>query len=148
LIEKGFKRAKITKPVPTPMTTVPEPAAIEYERSTPIKTAAGDLLADLYTEDDSMRIVLAKDKNFNVNTPPFTSFLVQRVLAKMQEKDREAANTGDITPDKIISYNIIRDGDLIREITIINVRKERLGELKSSIRWTLEKMHEKMMQTT
>ncbi|KPV64318.1 MAG: hypothetical protein AOA66_0278 [Candidatus Bathyarchaeota archaeon BA2] len=148
LIEKGFKRAKIMKPVPTPAETVPEPPAMEYERSIPIKTVAGDLLADLYMEEDSMQIVLAEDKSFDVNTPPFTSFLVDRVLAKMQEKDREAASTGEITPDKIISYNIVRDGDLIREITIRNVRKERLRELKSSIRWTLEKMYEKTMQTT
>ena len=148
LLEKGFKRAKIVKPVPTPAETVPQPPAVEYERSIPIKTVAGDLLADLYMGEDSMRIVLAEDKSFDINTPPFTSFLVERVLAKMQEKDREAASTGEITPDKILSYNIVRDGDLIREITIRNIRKERLGELKSSIRWTLEKMYEKTMQTT
>jgi len=148
LLEKGFKRAKIVKPVPTPAEAVPQPPAVEYERSIPIKTVAGDLLADLYVGEDSMRVVLAEDKSFDVNTPPFTSFLVERVLAKMQEKDREDASTGEITPDKILSYNIVRDGNLIREVTIRNVRKERLGELKSSIRWTLEKMYEKTRQTT
>jgi len=148
LLEKGFKRAKIVKPVPAPTETVPQPPAIEYEKSIPIKTVTGDLLANLYMEEDSMRIVLAEGKSFDINTPPFTSFLVERVLAKMQEKDREAAGTGEITPDRILSYNIIREGDLIREVTIRNIRKERLGELKSSIRWTLEKMYEKTMQTT
>jgi hypothetical protein len=148
LLEKGFKRAKIVKPVPTPAEAAPQPPAEEYERSIPIKTVTGDLLADLYIEDDFMRIVLAEDKGFDINTPPFMSFLVERVLAKMQEKDREAASTGEITPDKILSYNIVRDGNLIREVTIRNIRKERLRELKSSIRWTLEKMYEKTMQTT
>ncbi|MFQ5999879.1 MAG: hypothetical protein ACE5J6_03785 [Candidatus Bathyarchaeia archaeon] len=148
LLEKGFKRAEIVKPAPTPAETVPQPPAVEHERSIPIKTVAGDLLADLYMGKDSMRIVLAEDKSFDVNTPPFMSFLVERVLAKMQEKDREAASTGEITPDKILSYNIVRDGDLIREITIRNIKKERLRELKSSIRWTLEKMYEKTMQMT
>jgi len=138
LIEKGFKRAEIVKPPPAP----------EYERSIPLKTVTGDLLANLYVGEDSMRVVLAEDKSFDVNTPPFTSFLVERVLAKMQEKDREAASTGEITPDKILSYNIVRDGDLIREITIRNIGSERSRELKSSIRWTLEKMYEKMMQTS
>ena len=148
LLEKGFKRAKIVKPVPTPPEAVPPPPAMGYERSVPLKTVAGDLLADLYMGEDSMRIVLAEDKSFDVNTPPFTSFLVERVLAKMQEKDREAASTGEITPDKILSYNITRDEDLIREITIRNVRPERSQELKSTIRWTLEKMYEKTMQTS
>ena len=96
-----------------------------------------------------MRVVLAEDKSFDVNTPPFTSFFVERVLVKMQEKDREAASTGEFTPNEILSYNIARDGDLIREITIRNVRPERSRELKSAVRWTLEKMYEKtMMQTS
>ncbi len=44
----------------------------------------------------------------------------------------------------MFSYNIVREGDLIREIIIKNVDDERLKELKSSIRWTFEKMFEKM----
>jgi hypothetical protein len=43
----------------------------------------------------------------------------------------------------MFAYNIVREGDLIREIIIRNVDEERLRELKSSIRWTLEKMYEK-----
>ena len=148
LLDKGFKRAEIVKPVPTSPKTVPPPQTLEYERSIPLKTVTGALLANLYVGEDSMRVVLAEDKSFDVNIPPFTSFLVERVLVKMQEKDREAASTGEFTPDKLLSYNIARDGDLIREITIRNVRPERSRELKSAIRWTLEKMYEKMMQTS
>jgi hypothetical protein len=91
-----------------------------------------------------MRLVPTEDKSFNVNTPPFMSFLVERVLAKMQEKDREAAESGEIPPEKILSYDISRDGDEIREMTIRNVGAERSRELKSTIRWTLEKMFEKV----
>lgn len=156
LLEKGFKRAEMVKPSPTPpqvMPSTPPETALplptrEYGETIPLKTVTGDLLADMYVAEDSMRIVLPKDKNFDVNIPPFTSFLVERVLAKMQEKDHEAAGTGEIAPDKILSYNIIRDGDTIREVTIKNIRTERLQELKSTIRWTLEKMYEKMKQTS
>lgn len=156
LLEEGFKRAEMVKPSPTPPqvmpSTPPETAlplpTMEYGETIPLKTVTGDLLADMYVAEDSMRIVLPKDKNFDVNIPPFTSFLVERVLAKMQEKDHEAAGTGEIAPDKILSYNIIRDGDTIREVTIKNIRPERLQELKSTIRWTLEKMYEKMKQTS
>jgi len=159
LLEKGFKRAEIAKPVPapSPITAEPElapltpleakavtPPVLEYERAVPIKTATGDLLANLYVGEDSMHIVLAEDKRFNINTPPFMPFLVDRVLAKMQEKDREAAGTGEIAPDKILSYTILRDGDFLRELTIRNVTPDRSQELKSTIRWTLEKMYEKM----
>lgn len=159
LLEKGFKRAEIAKPVPAPSPITAEkelapptpleaeaapPPALEYERSVPIKTAPGDLLANLYISEDSMRIALAEDKHFDINTPPFMTFLVDRVLAKMQEKDREAASTGEIPPDKILSYSILRDGDVLRELTIRNITPDRSQELKSTIRWTLEKMYEKM----
>jgi hypothetical protein len=148
LLNEGFKRAEIVKPVPTPRKAVSQPPAIQHERSIPLKTVTGNLLADLYVGEDSMRVVLAEDKSFDVNTPPFTSFLVDRVLAKMQEKDREATSTGEITPDQILSYHIDRDGELIREIIIRNVRPERSRELKSAVRWTLEKMYEKIAQTS
>jgi len=133
LLEKGFKRAEIGKPAPPPP-----------EEMVPLKTAAGDLLANLYVTEDSMRVVPAEDKTFDVNTPPFMPFLVERVLGKMQERDQEAASKGEIPPDEILSYNIVRDGDVIREIAIKNVGSERLRELKSTVRWTLEKMYEKV----
>jgi hypothetical protein len=143
LLEKGFMKAKALKPPPA---TVEKPSirSEDYEQVVPLKTVGGDLLGNLYIAEDLMRVVPAEDKSFNVNTPPFMSFLVERVLAKMQEKDREAAESGEISPEKILSYNISRDGDEIREITIKNAGAERSRELKSTIKWTLEKMYEKV----
>ena len=93
-----------------------------------------------------MQIVLAKDKNFDINTPPFTSFFVERVLAKMEEKDKEDAKEGKLAPENILKFSMKQDGNIIREITLHNLRRERSRELKSSIRWTLEKMYERMKQ--
>ena len=147
LINEGFKRAEISKPVQTPpKQETPQPSVIQQKKGIPLKTVTGDLLAQLYIEKDSMQITLAEDKNFDINIPPFTSFFVERVLAKMQEKDREDASKGKIAPENILSYNIKRDGNLIREITIRNLRRERSRELKSSIRWTLEKMYDRIKQ--
>jgi len=143
LLESGFKRAEMMKPTPAASLPVTPPAT-EQKRSVPLKTTTGDLLANLHMGKDSIRVVFAEDKDFNVDTPPFMSFLVDRVLAKMQEKDREAAGTGEIPPEKILAYNIVREGNVVREITIQNITTERLRELKSTIRWTLEKMYEKM----
>jgi len=153
LIEKGFKHVEITKPpaeieaLPPKEEVIVEPSPLpptEYESVIPLKTVTGELLATLHVSEDSLRVVPAEDKSFNVNTPPFTPFLVERVFAKMQEKDNELARTGQIAPEKIFCYNIVREGDIIREITIKHVDQDRLRELKSSIRWTLEKMYEKM----
>ena len=147
LIKDGFKRAEISKPVQTaPKQAIPQPSVAPQKKGIPLKTVTGDLLAQFYIEKDSIQITLAEDKNFDINTPPFKSFFVERVLAKMQEKDREDASKGKIAPENILSYNIKRDGNLIQEITIRNLKPKRSRELKSSIRWTLEKMYERIKQ--
>jgi ribosomal protein L11 len=147
LIKEGFKRAEVSKQVQTaPKQATPPPPVTPQKKGVPLKTVTGDLLAQFYIEKDSVQITLAEDKNFDASTPPFKSFFVERVLAKMQEKDREDAGKGKIDPEKVLSYSIKQDGDALREITIRNLRRDRSRELKSSIRWTLEKMYEKMKQ--
>jgi len=109
LLEKSFKRAKeIAKPVsPTPPEAKPKPVPIKKEvRTIPLKTGTGELLANIHVEDGVMRIVPAPDKKFNVNTPPFTAFLVNRILEKMRERDQELTREGRIMPDEAFSYNI------------------------------------------
>jgi hypothetical protein len=149
LLLKGFKRAEIMKRPPTPELLPPKeelaiPSSEEFKEIIPLNTVAGEPLAKIYVGENSLKVVLDESKEFNVNTPPFNQFLVERVLAKMQEKDSELAGAGKLKIEEIFSYNIVREGDLIREISVKNFDAERLKELKSSIRWTLEKMYEKM----
>ncbi len=157
LLEKGFKRGDIKKVTVTPVEAAP-PAQLaappaeektaqrtaEPENVIPLKTVNDESLAIIYVEKQTLHILPDESKHFSVNTPPFNNFLVERVLAKMQEKDNELVRMGQLTPDKMFAYNIAREGDLLREIVIKNVDEERLRELKSSIRWTLEKMYEKL----
>jgi ribosomal protein L11 len=147
LIGKGFKRAELAMPTRAELTSkTPEQEIGEVESVTPIKTVTGEVLATIYEGKNVLRIVTAEDKKFDINTPPFTQFLIERVFTKMQEKDRELARTGEITTEEILSYNIVRDGNIIKEVTINNVSEERKRELKSAMRWTLEKMYEKITQ--
>jgi hypothetical protein len=116
----------------------------EPENVIPLKSINDESLAIIYVEKDSIHVLPDESKHFTVNTPPFSNFLVERVLAKMQDKDAELVRMKQLPQDKMFSYNIIREGDLIREIVIRNVDEDRFKELKSSIRWTLEKMYEKV----
>jgi hypothetical protein len=132
-----------------PMTAVSERAPpmppVSSESVTELKTTGGELLAELYVSEngDSLHVVPAGDKRFDVNTPPFTQFLIERVLLKMQEKDNELSATGKLNPDHVFSYEVIHEDNILREIVIRNIDSDRLKELKSSMRWTFEKMHEK-----
>lgn len=139
LMEKSFRQAELSE-----KEEVAPPPAMEYKTSIPLKTVTGELLANLYLGEEVMHITIPTKMSLDINTPPFKVFLIERVLAKMQEKDREAVRAGQLPPEKIISYNIVREGDIIRELIIRNVSPERVRELKSSIRWTLEKMYEKL----
>jgi hypothetical protein len=155
LLEKGFKRPEISVKSTMPTITAEQEESIHSEdvlqteteapNVTVLKSDTGETLADLYVADDgSLHVMLAKDKNFDINTPPFNQFLIQRVLLKMQERDSELVKSGQLTPDRILCFDITREGDSIRGLVIRNFDSDRLRELKSSIRWTLEKMSEKM----
>lgn len=149
LVKQSFKRAELPKIIQSQseIETYKKVSPIKEKKGIPLKTVTGDLLAQIYSEKDLVIISLPEDKKFDINIPPFTSFFVERVLAKMLEKDKEDAEKGKLDPDKIISYEIKQDGNILNQITIRNLRAERSRELKSSIRWTLEKMFERMKQT-
>ncbi len=146
LLEKSFRKVdEIAKPAP-PKTAEPTPPTSPPKEATeaiPLKTASGELLANLYAEGGSMWIVPAEDKKFNANTPPFQAFLVERVFAKMQQGDQEAARHGEIMPNEVFAFSIEKDGETVKTISIRNVAPLRERELRSAIRWTLEKMYEK-----
>ena len=149
LLKESFKRPKISKPnTVEKKQEIKDPTKRIEKKGIPLKTITGDLLAQIFTENNLTRILLAEDKEFEINTPPFNSFFVERVLAKMQEKDKEEAKRGTLDPEEIISFEIKQDKNVIREISIKNLRPERIRELKSSIRWTLEKMYDRMKQKT
>lgn len=154
LLEKGFKHPEIkprlsTEPQPEEeKAEMPSEEIAEHIEPGPpgtqrLKSATGEVLAELQVEGGLLHVVLAEDKAFNINTPPFNQFLVQRVLLKMQERDSELVRAGRLDPDRILCFDIIREGDRVRELVIRNIDSERVRELTSSIRWTLEKMDEK-----
>ena len=87
-------------------------------------------LALIFFEQDSIHILPDESKHFSVNIPPFSNFLVEKVFAKMHDKDVELARNHQLSSDKIFTFNIVKEQDLIREIIIQNVDDERLKELK------------------
>jgi hypothetical protein len=155
LLERGFRRGDIkeaTQPKesaePKQPSTPKEEKEVyqggEPENVIPLKANDDASLAIIYVEKDAIHILPDESKNFSVNTPPFGNFLVERVLAKMQDKDTELVRMKQLAPEEVFSYQIVREGDQLREIIIHNADEERFKELRSSIRWTLEKMYEKM----
>ncbi|HEX2305101.1 MAG TPA: hypothetical protein VHH33_02330 [Nitrososphaeraceae archaeon] len=92
-----------------------------------------------------LRIPLANDINLNINTPPFKSFFINRILEGMKTKDKEKIQKGEINSSEIIDYKVEDDQNgNIKSITISNYReKERLNEIFNTATWVFTRMLEK-----
>ena len=124
-----------------------QPQAVQEEQSFPIKSKMGEDLATMFVGQSSVRIVPRHDLGFSSKTPPFQSFFIDRVLGEMRRKDEMAADSGAKDPSLMIDHEVRLEGDSIKEIVIRNIDEEaRLREIRSSIRWTLERMLEKFQR--
>lgn len=144
LLEKSFRRAEeIAQSKAQESVSITPPPPREATKIIPLKAGSGEILANIYIEDRNLRVIPELDKKFDIHTPPFEAFLIEKVLAKMRDADQEAVKRGEIMPDEALFFEIKRDGNLLKEIFIRNVTPQRERELRSAIRWTLEKMYEK-----
>jgi len=155
LAERSFRRVEAAPPAapvpapepePSPVAQAPPTAAapIEYRQVIPLKSSDGFLLGTMYVSDEDARITPSSDLKLNVSIPPFQPFFLNRVLEPMVRRDQEAMAAADVQPGRRFSYEVVEDGGLLREIVIRNYGDERrLREVRSSARWTLEKMYEK-----
>ena len=128
-IETKSKKIEIEKPI---------------EKSMPIKRVNdGKIIANAYVTPEQVSIVLDNEIMIHVDTPPFKSFFLDRIIGEMKKKDTIEAENGKIQKESIIDYIINKNGTNIREIVIKNYRqKERINELINTAGWSLTRMLE------
>lgn len=142
IAEESFKRAEVLIAPPE----APVAPAPVYKQTVPIRSKTGMLLATMNVGDNVVKIVPEESISFNVNTPPFKAFFIDRVLQGMVVRDEEEVKMGRMAPDKAFSYKVNQEGDILKEILISNFNDpRRLREIQTSLRWTLERMYEKMV---
>lgn len=92
-----------------------------------------------------VKIPLVDDVNLNINTPPFRSFFINRILEGMKTKDKEKIQKGEINESEILEYEVNSDENgKIKSVTISNYReKERLNEILNTATWVFTRMLEK-----
>jgi hypothetical protein len=103
------------------------------------------LLATATLSPNSVEIAPADGINLNVNTQPFKSFFLNRILEGMKTRDIEKVTRGEIQESESLNYQIEeKNGALIKRIMIRNYReKERLNEIFNTSTWVLTRMIEK-----
>ena len=58
-----------------------------------------------------VKIALTDDLNLNINTPPFKTFFLNRILEGMKTKDKEKVQKGELGESEIIDYKVDNDED-------------------------------------
>ena len=124
-----------------------EPQATdEVKEFRPLKRVKDNLLlANAELLPNSLEIVPAEGIILNVNTPPFRSFFLNRILEGMKTKDAEKVSQKQIKDTESLNYQVEEDTNgSIKKIIIINYReKERLNEIFNTSTWVFTRMIEK-----
>ena len=150
--KKAKSKQKKPSPEPEPEPSpLPEPPTgdvpIEGEDDISVTGKDGTLLGNLVVEGNTLIFTPSDVFEFTTDIPPFQSFLVERVLDNMKRTDQERASNGELEPQEILEYMVETDGDKISSLKIVNYGGERrLRELNSSLRWTLDKMYDKLRE--
>lgn len=96
-------------------------------------------------EISKSKIIIKTDSNLrlNVDTAPFKSFFLTKILGGMKNKDLQLKNNNQLSSD-IIDYTVNDTNNLLDEIIITNFGdKTRINQLINTIMWTFSKMLEK-----
>lgn len=129
----------------TDFPTQPESEQLPDQLS--ITSKDGAVLGAVRIEGHTMIFTPTESFEFTVNIPPFQSFLIERVLENMRKTDQERATEGELDPSEILEYTVNDQDGKIISLTITNYGGERrLREINSSLRWTLDKMYDKITQ--
>lgn len=112
----------------------------------PLKRAKDNLLiSNAEYTPTYVRIDLVDDINLNINTPPFKTFFLNRILDGMKMKDREKVQKGELIESEIIDYKVDNDENgKINSVMISNYgESERLNEIFNTATWVFTRMLEK-----
>jgi len=135
------------QPTPAPRQQVaPTLKSSDNRDIRPLKRAKDDmLLAETEVLPNAIVISPAAGMNYNINTPPFRSFFLNRILDGMKNKDAEKVSQGALKESDALNYKVEEEGSgQIKRIVINNYReKERLQEIFNTSTWVLTRMLEK-----
>lgn len=133
LASLSFKKAAEAKPVER------KPAPPETDRMRILRSKAGEILARIMVSPNEVRFIVEPSVNLMRDSRPFQFFLLKKVLEAMSRSDKERVEKGLIPPGHELEYEVIYDGDRVREIIVRNFREEyRVREIVNAVRWTLE----------
>jgi hypothetical protein len=105
------------------------------------------LIAQVEVSKEKVEIIPSESINFNMDTPPFKSFFINRILEGMRNKDIDKVKQGQLPEIDVLSFNTIQkenNDNVLKKIEIRNYRdKDRINEIFNTVAWVFTRMLEK-----
>lgn len=105
------------------------------------------LIAQVEVSKEKIEIIPSESFSFNMDTPPFKSFFINRILEGMKNKDIDKVKQGQLSELDVISFNSIQkenNDNILKKIEIKNYRdKDRINEIFNTVAWVFTRMLEK-----
>jgi hypothetical protein len=102
------------------------------------------LLAKVNISSQTIEITPENGLTFYVDTPPFKSFFIKRILEGMITQDRTKNRQKQLSNQDLLDYTIDENEGKIKKIIINNYReKERLTDIINTSAWVFTRMLEK-----
>ena len=105
------------------------------------------LIAQVEVSKEKIEIIPSESFSFNMDTPPFKSFFINRILEGMKNKDIDKVKQGQLSEMDVISFNTIQkenNDNILKKIEIKNYRdKDRINEIFNTVAWVFTRMLEK-----
>ena len=111
--------------------------------SIPITVSDGSVIGNAFVTPDQVSIIIKENIDIPVETPPFKSFFLDRIIGGMKKQDYQEAENGRLQKESAIDCIVNKKGSQISEIIIKNYRqRERVNEIINTAGWSLSKMIE------
>jgi hypothetical protein len=105
------------------------------------------LIAQVEVSKEKIEIIPSESISFNMDTPPFKSFFINRILEGMKNKDIDKVKQGQLSEIDVISFNTVQkenNDNILKKIEIKNYRdKDRINEIFNTVAWVFTRMLEK-----
>ena len=141
LKQSSFSKASALKAT---LDKADKPSLDEENSVIPIRRSGDNLvIAEAHVTREEVMIIPSDEIKLDVETHPFKSFFLGRIIGGMESKDNLDVQNEKIDPDSIINCVINKDGNMIREILIKNYReRERVDEIINTAAWSFSRMIE------
>ena len=120
-----------------------QPTVQETASVIPMKTQDNQVIANAHVTQDELVIIPSEETVLDIETQPFKSFFLGRIIGTMESQDTTDVKSGKIPQNTAISCMVNKEGNRIREILIKNYRqKERVNEIINTATWSFSRMIE------